>query len=84
MFDKIKEMNKLRQLQNAIKKQKITLKNEGIEVIMRGDFEVVSITLNPELETEKQEEILMGLLKQAREKMQARLQKDFADQMPSL
>ena len=84
MFDKMKEMNKLRQLQNAIKKQKVTLKKDGIEVIMRGDFEIVSITLNDEMKPSAQEEILMGLLKEAREKMQTRLQNDFKDQMPSL
>ena len=84
MFDKLKEMNKLRQLQNAIKKQKITLKKDGIEVIMRGDFEIVSITLVKEMDTTTQEDILLGLLKKAREKMQTKLQTDFADQMPSL
>lgn len=84
MFDKIKEMNKLRQLQNAIKKQKITLKKDGIEVIMRGDFEIVSITLVKDMDTTTQEDVLLGLLKEAREKMQSRLQSDFADQMPKL
>ena len=84
MFDKLKEMNKLRQLQNAIKKEKVKLQKDGIEVIMRGDFEIVSITLNNEMKPSEQEDILLGLLKEAKEKIQNRLQTNFKDQMPSM
>ena len=83
MFDKIKEMNKLRQLQSAIKKEKVKTGKEGTEVVMRGDFAVISITLNPELPVKQQEDVLIDLLSEARKKMQSTIQEKFSGQMPS-
>jgi DNA-binding protein YbaB len=83
MFDKMKEMNKLRQLQSAIKKQKIKVEKEGTKIEMRGDFAVIMVKLNPNLDTSKQEDVLIDLLSEARKKMQTIIQDNFKDQMPS-
>lgn len=83
MFDKLKEMNKLRQLQSAIKKEKIRIKKDGVEIAMRGDFAVTSVKLNPDMDLKKQEDILIDILSEARKKMQKRIQTNFSDQLPS-
>lgn len=83
MFDKIKEMNKLRQLKSAIKKETVKVSQDGIEVKMRGDFAVVDIKLNPDLDIKKQQDVLITVLSEARKKMQSKIQENFADQMPS-
>ncbi|MBI4225242.1 MAG: YbaB/EbfC family nucleoid-associated protein [Candidatus Sungbacteria bacterium] len=81
MFDKLKQINQLRQLQNQIKQQRVEVEKNGIRLVMTGEFEVVEISLNPELDAKTQEKLLMQLLNEARTKIQTILAKNFAGQL---
>ena len=70
MFDQLKKIQQLRELQNSLKKEKSTAEKNGVKVVMNGGFEIVEIKLNPELGTEEQERILKECINEARESVQ--------------
>ena len=78
MFDKLKQINEIRQLQNVIKQERVEVEKQGVRVAMRGDFEIENIVLNPGLDTKTQEKILMQCINEAKKKIQAVLAKNFA------
>lgn len=78
MFDKFKQIQQLRNLQKMIKEQKMEFEKNGIRMVMRGDFELVELKLNPALDTAVQERTLLSLFNEAKEKVQAAIAKDFA------
>ncbi|MCX6704891.1 MAG: YbaB/EbfC family nucleoid-associated protein [Candidatus Woesebacteria bacterium] len=75
VFDQIKKIAELKKLQSSFKQEKITVERDGILVEMNGNFEVENIKLNPELDVEKQQEVLKRCLNEAREDIQKRLAK---------
>lgn len=77
MLDQIKKFAELKKLQDSFKKEKIIIEKEGTSVEMNGNFEVENIKLNPELSTDKQQEILKNCLNEARENIQKRLAKSL-------
>ena len=81
MFDKLKQINEIRQLQNAIKQERVEVEKQGVRVSMRGDFEIENIVLNPGLDTKMQEKILMQCINEAKQKIQAVLAKNFAGKL---
>lgn len=81
MFDKLKQINQLRQLQSRIRQQRAEVEKNGVRVVMSGEFEVIEISLNPELDAKAQERLLMELFNDARGKIQSMLAKNFAGQL---
>ena len=79
MFDNLKNLHKLKQMQDEFKKEKLTVEKRGIVVTMNGNFEVEEIKLNPELSIEDQQSALKEALNEARE----RIQKTLAQKMMS-
>ncbi len=75
MFDKFKDLAKLKQVQDSFKKERLTFDDRGVEVTINGNFEVESIKLNPELSLEEQQEVLKHCLNKAREDIQKTLAK---------
>jgi len=75
VFDQFKKMAELKKLQDSFKKEKEVVERDGISVEINGNFEVESIKLNPELNIEKQQEVLKRCLNEARETIQKRLAK---------
>ena len=78
MFDKLKQLNEIRAMQQAIKQKRTEAEMQGVTVAMRGDFEIESIRLNPDLDIKTQEKVLMRCINEAKEKMQKILAKDLA------
>ena len=81
MFDKLKQINEIRQLQNAIKEQRVEVENQGVTVIMRGDFEIEHLMLNPHLDIKTQEKAIMQCMNEAKQKIQTILAKSFAEKL---
>lgn len=75
IFDQFKKMAELKKLQDSFKKEKEVVEKDGITVEINGAFEVESIKLNPELSTDRQQEVLKRCLNEARENIQKRLAK---------
>lgn len=75
MLDQIKKIAELKKLQDSFKKEKEVVEKEGVSVEMNGNFEVENIIINPDLDKNRQEEILKSCLNEARETIQKRLAK---------
>ena len=75
MFDKLKQLNQLRNLQSEFKKEKLTVEKRGVAVTMNGNFGVDEIKLNPELGIEDQQSALKEAINEAREEIQKTLAK---------
>jgi DNA-binding protein YbaB len=58
MFDKLKDLKKLKDLESALGKETLEKEKEGIRVVVNGRAEIISISLNSGLDKEKQEQIL--------------------------
>ncbi|MFA5714743.1 MAG: YbaB/EbfC family nucleoid-associated protein [Candidatus Paceibacterota bacterium] len=58
MFDKLKDLKKLKDLESALGKETLEKEKDGIRVVVNGRAEIVSIFLNNELDKEKQEQVL--------------------------
>ena len=81
MFDKLKQINQLRQMQQTIKQQRAEAENHGVRIVMRGDFEVESVTLNPALDIKSQERAVLECMNEAKQKIQTMLAKSLAGQI---
>ena len=73
MFDAFKDMMKLKEMQNALQKETVTVENNGVTLTMRGDFEVMALHLNPDLDSPTQERLVLECLKDAKAKLQAKI-----------
>jgi DNA-binding protein YbaB len=73
MLDQFKKIAELKKLQGNLKKEKITVERDGVSVEMNGNFEIENVKLNPELSTEKQQEVLKRCLNEARESIQKKM-----------
>lgn len=78
MFEKLKEINKLRQMQSAIQQEKAEAVVDGTRVVINGAFEVVEISLNSELSKAAQEKALKECFAQAHKNIQSVIAKNFA------
>lgn len=78
MFDKLKQLAQLKELQDKIKKERVETGKNGVRLVMDGTFEVIEIKLNPDLDLKTQEESIKDCLREARQKIQTALAKNFA------
>lgn len=77
MFESLKDLHKLKQMQDSFKKERVTVEKKGVIVTMNGNFEVQEIKLNSELHIEDQQSALKEALNEARQN----IQRDLAQKM---
>ena len=70
MFDKLKQIKKLREIQKSLGKERADVEKSGIRVTINGNIEIEDIRLNPELDIDKQAKILKDCINDAVKKMQ--------------
>jgi DNA-binding protein YbaB len=58
MFDKLKDLKKLKDLESSLGKERVEKEKNGIRVVVNGRAEIESISLNAELSKEDQERYL--------------------------
>ena len=73
MFENLKNLAKLKQMQDAFKKERMTVEKRGVKVTMNGNFGVEEVILNPELSIEEQQSTVKEALNEARESIQKKL-----------
>ena len=73
MFDKLKQIKKLRDLQKELGKEVLEVERDGTKVTLNGHIEVESIQLNAGLEKDRQEKVLKDCINDAVRKMQMKL-----------
>ena len=73
MFENLKNLQKLKQMQDSFKKERLTVEKRGVSITMNGNFEVEEIKLNPELSLEDQQDVVKEALNEVRENIQKKL-----------
>ena len=71
MFDKLQQLKKIKELQDALGKEKIEIEKEGVKVVVNGKMEVEEIKLNHQLDLKKQEQIIKDCINGAIKQIQA-------------
>lgn len=77
MFDKLKQIKELRNLQQEIKKESYEAERQGTRITMTGTFEVQEIRLNPELSPREQEKALAETFNELVRKVQMAMAQRF-------
>ncbi|MCD6429557.1 YbaB/EbfC family nucleoid-associated protein [bacterium] len=70
MFDKLKQLKQIKEMHDAMQRERVEVEKQGIKVILNGKLEVEEIVLNPELQKEEQERILKECFNEAVKKVQ--------------
>ncbi len=74
MFHKLKHLRDLRSqaktMQNALAQESVTVEKSGVKVVMNGNLEITSLTVNENLSKESLEGILKDCLNDAVKKTQ--------------
>ena len=70
MFEKLKQLKQLKDLQNSLQKETIEVENNGVKVVVNGKMEIEEIKFNPNMQIEQQEKITKDCLNQAMKKVQ--------------
>ncbi|PIR17608.1 MAG: hypothetical protein COV46_03485 [Deltaproteobacteria bacterium CG11_big_fil_rev_8_21_14_0_20_49_13] len=73
MFDKLKQLKQLRDLQNQLGKEKLDIEKDGVKVTINGKMEVEEVTLNAGLDQGRQERLVKDCMNSAVKKMQLRM-----------
>ncbi len=81
MFDQLKQMMEMRNLQAQIKKQVVRVERQGVALLLRGDLEITELQLSDELDAKTQSRLVLDLLREAREKIQKDMAQLFSSQM---
>ncbi len=70
MFEKLKQIKKLQEIQGALKNEKIENEKNGVKVFMNGKLEIEDVQLNPELAIPDQEKAIKDCVNDAMKKAQ--------------
>ena len=65
MFDQLKQLAQLKKIKDSLEKEKKEIEREGIRVVVNGKMAVEEIKLNPQMEIERQGEIVRQLINDA-------------------
>ena len=84
MLDQIKKLNELRKMQSELQKQTVTAVSNGVSLTMRGDFDIIELSLNPELDAATQSEAILAAFRDARKQLQQKLAASFSGGPPQL
>lgn len=83
MFSKLKQFRDLRSqaktMQNALATETITEEKNGVKVVLNGNMEVISLTLNDSLAKNQTEEILKNCFNDALKRAQRIMAKKMQD-----
>jgi len=81
MFDKLKQLQQLKELRDSVAQEKEEVERKGIKVIINGKMEIEEVHLNSDLSKEEQEEVLKECINEAMKKIQMLLASKMS-QMP--
>lgn len=73
MFDKLKQLSQIREMQKIMEQEEVAVEKQGVKVVLKGTMEVKEIQLNAVLSKEDQEKILKECLNEAQRKLQTSL-----------
>lgn len=83
MFSKLKQFKDLRSqaktMQDALGQETITEERNGVKIVLNGNMEVLSLTLNPSLNQDSQEDTVKKVINEAIKKTQRVMAKKMQD-----
>ncbi|MEX1014075.1 MAG: YbaB/EbfC family nucleoid-associated protein [Candidatus Paceibacterota bacterium] len=77
MFDNLKDLKKLKDLQNQMKKETITVESNGVSLTLNGEMKIQSLSLNPDLDISNQEKAIKDCFEEAMTKIRKKLSSSF-------
>lgn len=81
MFDKLKQIQELKSLQNELKQQTYDIEKNGVRLVMNGGMEITELHLNPELSQQEQEQTIMQAYNELIRKVQMAMAQRFQGMM---
>ena len=69
MFDKLKQLKMMKNLQNALSNEKVEVERNGVKIVITGRLEIENVQINPALDKENQEKILKECFNEAIKKI---------------
>ncbi|MFH1451136.1 MAG: YbaB/EbfC family nucleoid-associated protein [bacterium] len=73
MFDKLKQLKQMKELNDSLAKEEVIIEKNGIKVVIGGKMEVKEIILNSELSKEDQERMVKECLNEAFASLQMKI-----------
>jgi len=70
MFDQLRKIKQLKELQDSLKKESIEVEKNGVKVVVNGKMEIESVTLNDEISIQEQERAVKDAINSAFRKIQ--------------
>lgn len=77
MFEKLKQIGKMREIQKSLKDEEVEVEKKGVKIVVNGNLDVVSVALNAELEKEEQEKLLKDCFNEAMSKIKISMAQKF-------
>ncbi len=77
MFEKLKQIGKLREVQKSLEEENVEIEKNGTRVVLNGNFKIISISLNPALGKEEQERVLAECFNEGVEKIKSSMAQKF-------
>jgi DNA-binding protein YbaB len=81
MFDKLKQINELRKMQQMAASERVTSEKNGVKVTINGTLMAEEISINPALPQADQERALKEAFNDANKKMQVQLAQKLGGMM---
>ena len=83
MFNKLKQFKDLRSqaktMQSALAQESVTEEKNGVQIVLNGNMEVLSVKLNPSLNKDAQEEAIKSCFNDALKRAQKLMAKKLQD-----
>ena len=83
MFNKLKQYKDLRSqaktMQSALAQESVSEEKNGVKIVLNGNMEITSLTLNPELSQASQEDALKTCFNNALKRAQKLMAKKLQD-----
>ncbi len=70
MFDQLRKIKQLKELQDSLKKESIEVEKNGVKVVVNGKMEIESVILNDEISIQEQERAVKDAINSAFKKIQ--------------
>jgi len=78
MFDKLKQLAQLKEMESKMKEERIVVENNGVKIVINGKLEIEEIALNPQLGLEEQQRIVKDCFNEAVRKIQMSMAQKFS------
>lgn len=81
MFDKFKQVNQIRKIQKEVGGMKFESEQEGVKAVVNGNLQIEEVVLNPDLDTQKQAQLIKTCLNEAFRKAQTEVAQKMSSMM---